>query len=189
MAKTKTPPHDKLICGILYNIDTIHDLGLQKLQSAFGEIDAHLEPHIPFTFTTYYDSQMGGNLIRCFVSFTELVAPSRLAEIKITTNSLEKEINNSFSKENTTANEQQLRLINLDPGLLNPSRLILASAKNYAHRIYLNNGIYAELELLFEKKGAIVLPWTYPDYKTIEYQEFFLTVRKNLLMQLKETRL
>lgn len=107
--------------------------------------------------------------------FSEAGRSLSLSEIKLNTNEIEKNL----------SKEYQIRIINLDPGLLNPSRLILASAKNYAHRIYLKNGIYAELEYLFNKKGPILLPWTYPDYRTEAYQSFFIEARKILLDQLK----
>jgi len=177
MAEPKTPNKDKLICGLLFNIEEAHHLAIEKLENIYGNIDYHIKSHIIFNFTNYYDKQMGPNLLRCFISFKELIDPSKLSSIKIQTNEIEKELFIKFSLGR--------RIINIDPGLLNPSRLVLASAKNYSHRIYLNNGIYAELELLFSKKGAEVLPWTYPDYRTKEYQEVFMEIRKILLQQLK----
>jgi hypothetical protein len=176
MAEAKHPNPDKLICGILFNRDEVHHKGLELLQSIYGPIDLHLSNHIPFTFTNYYEKQMGQGLQRCFISFQKLIDPSLLSEIKKTTNEIEKNLSKEYG----------LRIINLDPGLLNPSRFILASAKNYAHRIYLKDVIYVELEYLFDKKGALLLPWTYPDYKTQEYQDFFIKARKILLAQLKE---
>jgi Domain of unknown function (DUF4416) len=175
MAEAKSPQPDKLICGIIYSKEEFHHQGLESLQELFGPVDFHLSPHIPFTFTSYYEKQMGTDLQRCFISFQNLIDPTLLSQIKLQTNELE----NKLSK------GSNLRMINLDPGLLNPSRFILASAKNYAHRIYLNNGIYAELEYLFDKKGTILLPWTYPDYKTAEYQRFFVEARTILLKQLR----
>jgi len=185
MAEIKYPNNDKLICGIIFNLIKAHDIALVELQKLFGEIDLHLENHIEFNFTDYYYKQMGMPLYRCFISFRNLVDPSNLANIKILTNELELKIKNEIISASHSEIPNLTRIINLDPGLLNPSRLVLASAKNYAHRIYLKDGIYAELELLFTKNEAITLPWTYPDYKTKEYQSFFIKARKILLAQLR----
>lgn len=187
MAEIKYTQKDKLICGIIFNLNypAAHDLALIKLEESFGIIDLHLQTHIKFDFTDYYNKQMGTPLYRCFISFKELVDPSRLAEIKIFTNEIEIKIKKEMFTEKSDATFSPHRIINLDPGLLNPSRLILASTKNYSHRIYLQSGIYAELELLFTKNNVITLPWTYPDYKTPEYQNFFIKARKILLEQLK----
>lgn len=187
MAEIKYPQKDKLICGIIFNpsYSLAHDAALTKLEQSFGIIELHLEKHIKFDFTNYYYKQMGAPLYRCFISFKELVDPSRLAEIKILTNEIETKIKNEMLGEKSDGTSIPPRIINLDPGLLNPSRLVLASTKNYSHRIYLHSGIYAELELLFTKNDIIPLPWTYPDYKTQEYENFFIKARKILLEQLK----
>lgn len=180
MAEIKIPPKDKLFCGILFNIEEAHNIALDKLQSIYGPIDYHMQNHLNFTFTDYYDKQMGSNLLRCFISFKTLIDPSELASIKIKTNEIENELSLKFASGK--------RVINIDPGLLNPSRLVLASAKNYSHRIYLNNGIYAELEFLFKKQGIEILPWTYPDYRTKDYHKVFLEMRKILLQQLRSMK-
>ncbi len=185
MAEIKYPPKDKLICGIIFNLIQSHDLAIKKLNKLFGEIDLHLENHIEFNFTEYYYKQMGKPLFRCFISFKVLIDPAKLAEIKILTNKLEEEIKYELLDIRLLHQTYPQRLINLDPGLLNPSRLVLASTKNYSHRIYLSNGIYAELELLFDKNGAKILPWTYQDYKTSDYQNFFIKARNILLKQLR----
>ena len=75
------------------------------------------------------------------------------------------------------------RTLNLDPGYLNASRLILATAKDFSHRIYLGKGIYAEITLNFGKTGIATLPWTYPDFKTAEYQAFVIKIREAYLQQ------
>ncbi|MGB9894061.1 MAG: DUF4416 family protein, partial [Candidatus Saccharicenans sp.] len=74
-----------------------------------------------------------------------------------------------------------------DPGYLTASALIMATTKDFAHRIPLNQGIYAHLEMLFQKKGVKLLEWTYPDFQQSGYQEFFLRVREVYLAQLKQS--
>ena len=59
------------------------------------------------------------------------------------------------------------RRVNLDPGLITLERLVLASGKNFTHRVYLGQGIWADLTMIYNKKtGWVVLPWTFPDYAT-----------------------
>ena len=124
----------------------------------------------------YYEKEMGKNLKRQFLSFKKLISPETLSEIKIQTNKLEEELR----KEEKTSR----RVANLDPGCLSASALIMATTKNYAHRIPLQSGIYAHLELIFTRKKIITLSWTYPDYKTEGYQRFFEDTRKIYLAQI-----
>jgi hypothetical protein len=130
-----------------------------------------------FKFTDYYEKQMGEGLRRKFVSFAEIVPPEKLSEAKIQTNALEEEIKKVFGSVK--------RIVNLDPGYMTASALIMATAKDFSHRIPLKKGIYAHLELLFGKNEVKTLNWTYPDYRTEEYQRFFLEVRKIYLKQLR----
>lgn len=81
MAETKNPNPDKLIIGILFNKIQIHDKSLEILQSTYGPIDLHMSTHVPFTFTNYYEKQMGSALQRCFISFQKLVDPSRFQKL------------------------------------------------------------------------------------------------------------
>jgi hypothetical protein len=75
--------------------------------------------------------------------------------------------------------------VNFDPGVIEPSKLILATTKNYAHRIYIGEKMYAEVTLVFDKGSWRPLPYTYPDYKQQCYHDFFEKLRKRLLEQLK----
>ena len=123
---------------------------------------------------------MGKGLKRRFVSFREIVDPRSLSGVKIQTNVLE----NAIKKEIASAK----RCVNLDPGYMTASALIMATAKDFSHRIPLQEGIYAHLELLFGKNDVKTLDWTYPDFRTEDYQRFFLQVRKIYLAQLKIAR-
>jgi hypothetical protein len=74
-------------------------------------------------------------------------------------------------------------MVNIDPGIITLNNLQLLTTKNFAHRIYLGEGIYCELTMLFSKSGVRYLEWTYPDYKTKEAEEFFIESRKKLKKQ------
>ena len=139
------------------------------LVKRFGEVDMKSEI-IPFNFTDYYTKDMGASISRQFICFRKLINPEELSAIKIWTNVLEDKFkhNNRFNV---------LRPINLDPGYLTHCNLILASTKEYYHRIHLQSGIYAEVTLFYQHEVFKNLPWTYPDFQTEEYKNFFLKVR------------
>ena len=130
-------------------------------------------------FTEYYRDEMGQPLVRLFVSFERLIAPDQVVAVKRLTNEIE----------NRIAGEGQwpvLRPMNLDPGYIAPSKLVLASTKDYSHRIHLQEGIYAEVTLLFVRGDWKDLEWTYPDYRTPAYHKFFTQVRTRLMEQRRE---
>jgi len=179
MAEAKPFAPVKLICGIISSQKVFLKKAEERLSELFGQIDLR-SPFFDFDLTDYYERQMGKNLRREFLSFAPLFPPERLSEIKIRTNGLEEEIREEM-KEN-------FRVVNLDPGYLTSSALIMATAKDFAHRIPLGQGIYAHLEYLFTKKGIVTLSWTYPDYKKEGYQKFFLEARKIYLDELKKTK-
>lgn len=169
----------KLICGIISSEERFFKKAEEHLIQLYGSMD-HQSPLFEFNFTDYYEEQMGKNLKRKFLSFADLISPEKLSEIKLRTNKLEEEI----KKEMKTS----FRAVNLDPGYLSLSALIMATAKDFAHRIPLQQGIYAHLELLISKKGVRSLDWTYPDFKTEAYQNFFMEVRSTYLSQLKRVK-
>ena len=167
MGQIKPFQKEKLVMGLLLNSKTIDFLEVKtKLEAQFGLIDLEM-PGLSFDHTAYYEKEMGTPLFKHYYSFEKLIDPSRLAEIKILTQELEKSWLNSFQK----------RRVNLDPGLLSLGKLILATTKNYTHRIPLQKGIYAEITLVYQNKEWQFLPWTYPDFKTIPYLTFFNQVR------------
>lgn len=174
MAEPKTFPRVKLICGIISSEERFFKKAEEHLVRLYGPLDLS-SPFFPFNFTDYYEKQMGKDLKRQFISFMSLISPQTLSEIKIRTNTLEKEIREEM--------KQNRRAVNIDPGYLTASALIMATAKDFAHRIPLQDGIYAHLELLFGKDVVRTLDWTYPDFKTEQYQKFFLDVRRIYLSQ------
>jgi hypothetical protein len=133
---------------------------------------------LPFHFTDYYGPEMGSNLLRKFLAFERLVDPADLAGIKLWTNALE----DRFAAEPGCAVK---RPVNLDPGYVAPSKLVLATTKDHAHRICLGQGIHAEVTLTFLKGAFEPMPWTYPDYRTEPYRRFFEQVRADLVARQK----
>lgn len=167
----------KMICGIIASNERIDQRAEEKLVQRYGVLDLK-SPLFSFDFTDYYEKQMGKNLKRKFLSFEKLIEPEKLSAIKLETNRLEEEIREELQASN--------RIVNLDPGYMTSSALIMATAKDFSHRVPLQNGIYAHLEFLFGKDEVRMLDWTYPDFKSEDYQKYFLAVRRIYLSQLRK---
>lgn len=175
MGKIKDPFPVKLIVGLIFRDEEVLKITKEKLIKRFGKIDFESQL-FPFNFTTYYEKEMGKDLKRQFLSFEPLMKIENLPKIKIDTNELEK----GFYLSNTDD-----RRINIDPGYIAPEKLILATTKNYDHRPYLHNGIYAELTYRFYKGSFRNFEWTYPGYKSPESIEIFNEIRKIYMKRLK----
>ncbi len=165
----------KLICGALYSRTIDLNQLDSRLQSLFGSIDLRSRP-FDFTFTDYYKDQMGSNLVKQFYSFEKLIQPDRLADIKNATISIETDFSISDK-----------RAVNLDPGYLEESKLVLASTKNFSHRIYLRDNIWAEVTLRYVKGEFVTHAWTYTDYAQPLAIEFLKAVREIYRKQLSTT--
>ena len=144
------------------------------LSKKFGPIDFK-SPIFEFDQTNYYKKELGAHLKRQFLSFRNLIAPERLVSIKLFTNGIE----NKWSRTN------HHRVINLDPGYISLSKLVLATTKNYSHRIYAGQGIFEEVTLYFKDSTFQTLDWTYPDYRTQNYISVFNEVRKKYYLQIE----
>jgi hypothetical protein len=179
VADIKAAQPVKLMCGIIALNEEQLGRAKKKLRESFGDIDLESEV-VPFAFTDYYEKEMGKGLLRQFVSFAALIDPGSIAGIKLTTNGVEKTI----AKDYVGASN---RPVNLDPGYVAASKLVLASTKDFSHRIYLGRGIYAEVTLIFRRGHFEPLEWTYPDYRTEGHRRFFEKIRSTYREQVKRT--
>ena len=180
MWKLKDPKPVKLIVGILAaDRQCLHE-AVDVLTDKLGNIDLTSDVW-QFDKTDYYKDQTGPNILRQFVSIEKLIDPGKLAKIKCKTNILEQKLAKILGL-------PLPRPVNLDPGIIEPSKLILATTKNYSHRIYIGKKMYAEVTLIFDKGKWRPLDHTYPDYRQKCYFDFFLNVRNRLLEQLKSQR-
>ena len=176
MALTRPFPPAKLVCGIIAGEERTFDLAEAALSGLYGAVDVRSGRH-PFDFSDYYEPQMGPGLRRGFLSFSSLVPPESLSGIKVRTNALEEDIR--------LAADAPRRAVNLDPGIITAAALVMATAKDFAHRVPLRDGVYGHLELLFSKQGIRLLDWNYPDFRDGRYAAFFLEARRRLLSALK----
>ena len=159
----------KLISGFLYRHRDLYIAALEKMEKLYGPVE--LESEIfKFDHTSYYAKEMGNNLKRCFVSFEEPISPSRLRQCKLETNRIEQEF----------LNDSGGRTINIDPGMVGLANLTLASTKDFAHRLYLGDGIYGEVSMIYTDGEFTPLKWAYPDYQIDEVIQFLHRVRESL---------
>jgi hypothetical protein len=174
MGQIIQPQLVKLVLPMLTREPTLFSTACERLSSSLGEVD-YTSTTIPFEHTTYYEKEFGSGLQRQFVAFTRLVDPGKLAEIKLLTNVLEQEM----------AVEER-RTINLDPGYLSLAKFVLATTKDQGHRIYVGQGIYAEITLYYQRGEWRVCPWTYPDYQSAAYLCVMSEIRAIYVSQLKK---
>jgi len=182
VGKIFSPKPAKLVISMFTSNKQLFSIYKEALIKKFGEVDTESKNQ-SFNYTDYYEEEFGENLIQKLLSFSTLIRQDNLAEIKIITNDLEKKNLEKNIKTNIAHNK---RKINLDPGYITLNKYILASTKNGPSRIYLNQGIYAEITLRFINKSFISCEYTYPNYKTNEYINFLNSVRQKYKLQLKE---
>jgi len=152
-------------------------VGQAALEAEWGGIELVSDP-FPQHETNYYDAEMGTQLHKQFWAFSSLVDSSELADWKILSNRLETQIA-------AEGDWPEDRPLNLDPGYLTEAKLLLATTKDRDHRIYLRDGIFAEVTLRYQRKQWVPWPWTYPDYQRPEYHYFFDECREYLRTALR----
>lgn len=180
MWKLNEPRPVKLIIGILAADRQCVHAAIEAILGKFGKAD-FMSDVWPFDKTDYYKDQTGPHILRQFVSIERLIAPALLAKIKHRTNRIEQKLARTLAL-------PLPRPVNLDPGIIEPSKLVLATTKNYSHRIYIGKKMYAEVTLIFDKGRWQPFDYTYPDYRQQCYSDFFDSVRARLVEQLKKVK-
>ena len=166
-----------LMCGMIGTDRDILDRARDELVGLYGPVDLASED-FPFTQTDYYEAEMGSGLWRRLLAFRDLIVPGAIGAIKLKTQDME-EAYACRDAGNTR------RRINLDPGYIAPAKLVLATTKDFAHRVCLGEGIYAEVTLNFSKQGVRTFDWTYPDFKSELYRPFLMEARRRLLKRVR----
>jgi hypothetical protein len=173
MGTAREPQPVKLIASLLTGEPDLLEQAKQALSDAFGPIDFESE-WLPFDHTDYYTAEFGPKLRRRLVTFELLIDPGDLPAIKRRTNDLEW----SLAKAGQ-------RRVNIDPGYLSLGKLVLASTKDHAHRLYLGQGVYGEGTLSYQQGRFRPWPWTYPDYASDFYCTMFEQIRGRYKAQLR----
>ncbi|MGD0236402.1 MAG: DUF4416 family protein [Syntrophorhabdales bacterium] len=156
MGTIKRPPSVAYFASLIFN-----DRGpMAAVEKELGDFLGPVQDRSgtkPFFHSDYYEREMGKNLSRYFLLFEPLASREQLPEVKLRTNEVE-----------ACHARQGNRTVNIDPGYIALEQVVLATTKGYAHRLYLGNGIFGDLTLIFENGGYHGLPWTYPDYRSDE---------------------
>ncbi len=168
MSRRKTPSFAKLLVSVIYREEERFADARERMSGLVGAVE-RTSGRFPFDRTDYYEREMGAPLFRRFVVMKEPVPRDALASSKARAEEVEAEL--SFSGR---------RMVNLDPGLLTEENFILATGKNYSHRVYLRDGVFADLTLVYRKGEYLPLPWTYPDYASPAIRAFLAQVREGL---------
>jgi hypothetical protein len=168
-----------LICAVISRYDEAFDWSLERFRETWGE-SCLVSPRFDFVETTFYQATMGGELKKQFFAFDRLIDPTELPNAKLQSNQWE--IQYARARQHA-----ELRPLNLDPGYLTEAKLVLATTKDRDHRIYLDQGIFAEVTLHFHKGQWCNRPWTYPDYQRADFQAFFSEARNWLRKQYRSS--
>ncbi|GBE04742.1 MAG TPA: DUF4416 family protein [Nitrospirae bacterium] len=167
MSKVRSAPLPvKLFIGMISREVSLFERLKDELQKLYGPLDMQ-SPVWDWAHTDYYLNEMGEGLKRQFIFFKELIDPGAVSAIKLKTIELE----------NQHLNENKGRWINIDPGYLDSARVVLVSAKDFSHRVYIGNSIYAEATLVYSGNNYQTMPYTYPDFMTDKCFELFKKAR------------
>lgn len=157
----------KLFAAILYSDNRVLDKARAALFELYGPED-YVSPPVPFDHTDFYTPEMGGGLSRIFIAWRDLVHPGGLAGAKLSADRIEKEL----------AGPDGRRCVNIDPGTLDYQKVVLASFKYMGQKIYLDQGVWADLTLYYRKGGWAKFEWTFPDFKLGLYDKTLLEIRR-----------
>jgi hypothetical protein len=171
MGIAQIPPPVKLIIAITFDPSIGTDEVFSALDARFGARDEAFGP-IPFSWTEYYAAEMGTSLYKVYVTYLTPVARDRLPLIKNFTNQLEAQY--------AVAGK---RRVNIDPGYIAKDKLVLASTKDFFHRLYLGEGIFGEVTLHYRKGRYRFFSWTYPDYRDTAFLSFLEKARASLVIR------
>ncbi len=168
MSRRVQPSHARLLFSVIFRESGHFEECLRRISGRVGNVERTSEP-FPFDRTDYYEREMGAPLARRFVLMTDAVSRNDLPMAKLAA----EEIENDLSVHGK-------RTVNIDPGLLADENFVLATGKNYCHRIYLRDGVFADLTLVFRKGEYRPLPWTYPDYASAEIRSYLTGLRREI---------
>ncbi|OGV94396.1 MAG: hypothetical protein A3K19_05660 [Lentisphaerae bacterium RIFOXYB12_FULL_65_16] len=163
----------KVFAGMLWSDRVCFASALAVMEAAWGECDVRGEP-VPFTVTDYYVAEMGAGLQRQFVAFETLVNPDALPTLKLTANRIE--------ADSATAGQ---RRVNIDVGYLDYHRVVLASTKEGPFKIYVGQGIWADMTLHYASGRFEPFAWTFQDLRTGAYDGFFRELRRRYKAQVR----
>ena len=165
----------KLVVGLIGKELSVFEKTKDILERKYGKVD-FVSPVFNFDQTDYYEKEMGKGLKRVFLTFGRLIGADQLVVIKRFTNKIEKKLKQDVHH----------RSVNIDPGYISLSKLVLATTKSFVHRIYCKDGIFEEITLLFKNKTFMPGPMTYPDYRALTHITMFNEIRNKYYEHIKK---
>lgn len=168
------------ICAVISRYHEARNWGIARIEQTWGRIAHQTEP-APFPAGGFYEAAMGTGLSKTLVALSDVCDPSALADWKLETNQWELEYTQQ-------ANHPESRPLNLDPGYVTQAKLVLATTKDRDHRIYLRDGIFAEVTINYVGKQWVHHRWTYPDYRGEQVAGFAGKCRQQVRAHLRETK-
>ena len=175
------PQSAVLFFAVLSSSGDAYNECLDLLSMRYGRIVEH-HPPLPFINTAYYQPEMGSGLKKGFIAFEPPFHQDMIVAAKLFARHLER----YFANREMSASNHFRRIVNIDPGYVSLSKVVLSTSKNFSHRIYLNTGVFAEITLIYHPKHWEQLPWTYPDYKFESVQAFLFRSRHHLKRHLNQ---
>ena len=174
MGQTREPEPAQLVIGVIHADAGIRDQALSRLEETVGPLMPAADD-LPFVWTEFYNAEMGPGLMRGFAVTQRLFPRDALVELKLETNRIEAAATRGDGS----------RVVNLDPGLMTPENFALATTKPAGHRVYLRDGIYAEVTLRYRRGHFEPFDWTYPDYRSEPVLRILEQVREDYLIRLR----
>ena len=183
LTETQTPV--KLFFALMSGQDGLFPLCEELLTEEFGPVDLKDDPYPFDPMTDYYAGEFGKGLQKIFLSAKDLIPPDKLVEIKLRTNEMEEQL----ARERQPGEADPERIVNIDPGYLSHSKIVLATTKDHSHRLYVGRGVFEEVTLNYQRVPGRYQPrpWTYRDYRMEERAAFFNLMRTTYVEQLKQT--
>jgi len=173
MGEARRAEEARLFCAAMFAPDGDVQSALDALGGRYGALAGSYGP-IAFSFSSYYEPEMGPDLQKLYVVFQQPFERDQVAAAKVFTNEIELRL----AKDGR-------RRVNLDPGYLSRDKLVLATTKDFFHRIYLSRGIYAEVTLHYREGRYRHFSWTYADYKEPSFLGFLARMRAQLVGDLR----
>lgn len=170
-----------LIAAVTSRYESALQWSVDKMTNQWGKLCLQ-SPIFDFTETGFYTETMGTELKKQFFAFDRLISPGDIAPTKIVSNNLE-------ARYADESNHPETRPLNIDPGYISEAKLVLATTKDRDHRIYLRDGIFAEVTLHYRGKQWTSSRWTYPDYQRNDFQTFFTQCRELLRTRIRSGRI
>ena len=179
MAAPRQPEPVQFVCGIIAASEPLLHAAAEAIARELGPTGSASDIW-PFDLTDYYAPQMGPDLLKQFITLEALQNPADLADWKNATNAIERQI-----ADQARGAHAPPRPVNLDPGYIESAKLVLGSMKNFSHRVYLRDGVYAEVTLMYRGRWES-LPWTFPDFASGRYDPFLTAARDDLRRRLTQ---